>query len=210
MNQTHVRASALSWLPGACLAVAALSFAPSANAALSGNPIGTKIGVVAPTPLSRFYGAAIGGYTSLSDLQVSLKKVVGEYTTTDLAVVIRRMDGTFVSGAKFLKGATEIKVQLPSNNSVCSVDWRGDKLCNDNVTVCGGPITQKNHYQIAVYLLTDVPDPANSPPVLGSTFARKGDAKLLVTKGPGVRGFNPATLEYPATKNAPYLPPPAT
>lgn len=202
------KAQGLRWLRRACVAIAISTCAPSAYAAASGTPIGNKIGVTAPTPVARYYGAAIGGFTSLSDMQVSLKKQPGEYTTTDLAVVIRRMDGTFVSGVKFLKAATEVKVQIPANSMVCSVDWRGDKLCGDNVKVCGGPITQTNHYQISMYLLTDVPDPAGNPPALGASFVRKSDAKLLVTKGQGVRGFNPATLEYPLTKNAPYLPPP--
>lgn len=181
---------------------------PTANAARPGNPIGQQIGLPTPTPLARYYGAAKGGYTAISDMQVTLKKEVGQYTTTDLAVVIRRMDGTFVTGAKFLKASTELKVQIPANSMVCSVDFRGDKLCFDNVTVCGGSITQKNHYQVGVYLLTDVPDPAGNPPALGGVFVRKSDVKLRVTKGPGVRGFDPATLEYPATKNAPYLPAP--
>jgi hypothetical protein len=161
-----------------------------------------------PTPVGRYYAAAKGGYTSASEMAVTLAKQPNEYAATDLAVVVRRMDGTFVSGTKFLKASPQITLTLPSNPSVCAVDWRGDKLCDGSSKVCGGSITQKNHFQIEIFLLSDVPNPSGAPPALGSTFARKEDLKLRLTKGVGLRGFNPATKEYPLSKNANYLPAP--
>lgn len=191
------------------LALALTAGAPApADAALNGGVPINGIAIVKPTPVGRYYAAAKGGYTSVSEMAVTLTKQPNEYLATDLAVVVRRMDGTFVSGTKFLKASAQLTLTLPSNPSVCAVDWRGDKLCDGSSTVCGGSITQKNHFQIEVFLLSDVPNPSGAPPALGSTFARKEDPKLRLTKGVGVRGFNPATKEYPLSKNANYLPAP--
>lgn len=191
----------------AALACALAGPAPATAAQINQLPV-QGLSLTKPTPVGRFYAAAKGGYTSASEMNVTLKKQPNEYTTTDLAVVVRRMDGTFVNGYKFLKASTQLSLTLPSNPAVCAVDYRGDKPCDGSSTVCGGSITQKNHFQIEVFLLTDVPDPAGSPPVLGTSFVRKEDGKLRVTKGLGVRGFNPATKEYPLSKNTSYLPAP--
>lgn len=161
-----------------------------------------------PTPLGRYYAAAKGGYTTASEMAVTVLKQPNEYAATDLAVVVRRMDGTFVSGHKLLKASPQLTITLPSNPNVCAVDWRGDKPCDGSNTVCGGSITQKHHFQIEIFLLTDVPNPSGAPPALGSLFSRKEDLKLRLNKGVGVRGFNPATKEYPFSKNANYLPAP--
>lgn len=193
------------------LALAVGAGAPAtADAAQNGVVPINGLAIIKPTPLGRYYAAAKGGYTSASEMALTIAKQPNEYAATDLAVIVRRMDGTFVSGSKFLKASAQLSLTLPSNPSVCAVDWRGDKLCDGSSTVCGGSVTQKNHFQIEIYLLSDVPNPAGAPPALGSTFARKDDPKLRVTKGVGLRGFNPATKEYPLTKNANYLPAPDT
>lgn len=191
------------------LLLALFTFATQARAAQPGlAPAQVRV-QNAPTPLGRYYGAAKGGYSSASDLQITVQKQPGTYTSTDLAVVVRRMDGTFVHGYKLLKASPDVKFQLPANSMSCSLETRGDKLCNDGVTVCGGSITKKNHFEIAIYTLASVPDPAGNPPALSATSARKADANLRVFKGVGLRGFDPATKEYPATKNTSYLPQPA-
>jgi hypothetical protein len=161
-----------------------------------------------PKPVGRYYAAAKGGYGSVTEMQVTVKKESGQYTTSDLSIVVRRMDGTFVKGVKLPKASSQVAFQVPANSMRCSIDIRGDKLCQDNVTVCGGGITQKNHYEISVYTADKVPDPNVNPPALAATASRVGDPKLRVTKGVGIRGFNPFTNEYPLTKNAPYMPAP--
>ncbi|MCK6575915.1 hypothetical protein L6V77_33085 [Myxococcota bacterium] len=161
-----------------------------------------------PKPVGRYYAAAKGGYSAASEMKVTIKKEPGQYTTTDLSVVVRRMDGTLVKGIKFAKANSEVSFEIPANSMRCTVDNRGDKLCQDNVTVCGGGITQKNHYEIAVYTADKVKDPVLNAPALAATPSRVGDPKLRMTKGIGIRGFNPFTNEYPLTKNAPYMPPP--
>jgi hypothetical protein len=191
------------------LALALPAGAPAtADAAQNGGVPIMGLALLKPTPVGRYYAAAKGGYTSVSEMAVTVVKQPNEYAATDLAIVVRRMDGTFVSGHKLLKASPQLTITLPSNPSVCAVDWRGDKLCDGSSTVCGGSITQKNHFQIEIFLLTDVPNPSGAPPALGSTFARKEDLKLRLNKGVGVRGFNPATKEYPLSKNTNYLPAP--
>lgn len=180
----------------------------AAQAGQNGVPIGQQLAIAQPTANGRYYGAAKGGYSSLADMQIVVQKTPGSYQNTDLAVVVRRMNGSFVNGYKFFKASTELKFSLPAHPSRCSVETRGDKLCLDNVTVCGGHITQANHFEIAIYTLSAVPDPAVNPPPLSAVAARKNDPGLRVYKGVGVRGFDPGTKEYPATKNVPYMPPP--